>query len=297
MRIIAFFTLLFPALAGAQTYGGVGSRAEGMAGAFVAVADDASAIYWNPAGIATGATFDFQMFRRDGDAHSSWFAGASMPVLGIGVYRTHTVQGLPDRQVEGPGVVEVRALETTNVGVALVQTIVSKLVIGTTARMVTGGVAQQDSRRTFDFDAGAMVTAGHVRIGVSGRNLRKPSFEGPSGAVPVARQVRAGVALAPRALPAGVHGPYSLALDADLTTTSNLLGEFRLVAIGGEYWLAGGRVGARAGARWNTLETEYRALSAGMTIRLPRSLYVEGHMTKPHGDGDLEWSAGARVTF
>ena len=31
---------------------GVGARAEGMGGAFVAVSDDASALYWNCAGIA-----------------------------------------------------------------------------------------------------------------------------------------------------------------------------------------------------------------------------------------------------
>jgi threonine dehydratase len=31
---------------------GVGARAEGMGGAFVAVADDPSAVFWNPAGIA-----------------------------------------------------------------------------------------------------------------------------------------------------------------------------------------------------------------------------------------------------
>ena len=48
----------------AQTFGGIGTRAEGMGGAFVAVADDASAVYWNPAGIATGATFDFQVSGR-----------------------------------------------------------------------------------------------------------------------------------------------------------------------------------------------------------------------------------------
>ena len=297
MRIIAFFTLLFPALAGAQTFGGVGARAEGMAGAFVAVADDASAIYWNPAGIATGATFDFQVFRGDGKPDSSWFAGASMPVLGVGVYRTHTVQGLPDRQVEGPGVVEVRTLATTNVGLTFVQTVVPKVVIGTTARMVSGGIAGVDSRRTLAFEAGAMLAAGNFRVGVSGRNLRKPSFDGPAGAVAVSRQARAGVALVPRALPSGVHGPYSLALDVDLTKTSNTLGEYRLAAVGGEYWLARGLIGARAGIRWNTLDTNFRAVSGGLTVRLPRSLFAEGHMTKPSGEGDIEWSAGARVTF
>ena len=43
-----------PALATAQTVDTVGTRAAGMAGAFVAVADDASAAYWNPAGFAAG---------------------------------------------------------------------------------------------------------------------------------------------------------------------------------------------------------------------------------------------------
>ena len=32
----------------------LGVRAQGMAGAFVAVADDATAVYWNPAGLGTG---------------------------------------------------------------------------------------------------------------------------------------------------------------------------------------------------------------------------------------------------
>ena len=37
----------------------VGSRAAGMAGAFAGVADDASAVYWNPSGLATGALASF----------------------------------------------------------------------------------------------------------------------------------------------------------------------------------------------------------------------------------------------
>ena len=32
----------------------------GMGGAFVAVADDGSAIYWNPAGLATGPYFELR---------------------------------------------------------------------------------------------------------------------------------------------------------------------------------------------------------------------------------------------
>ena len=39
--------------AAAQIYEIVGTRAQGMGGAFVAVADDATATWWNPAGLAT----------------------------------------------------------------------------------------------------------------------------------------------------------------------------------------------------------------------------------------------------
>src|SRR5689334_2120727 len=39
----------------AQLFEAVGTRAQGLGGAFVAVADDATASWWNPAGLATGA--------------------------------------------------------------------------------------------------------------------------------------------------------------------------------------------------------------------------------------------------
>ena len=48
-------TLVAPRPAAAQPFDAVGTRAQGMAGAFVAVADDATATWWNPAGLATGA--------------------------------------------------------------------------------------------------------------------------------------------------------------------------------------------------------------------------------------------------
>jgi hypothetical protein len=303
MRIIAVFSLLlsltYPVAAHGQSFGGVGTRAEGMGGAFVAVADDASAIYWNPAGIATGATFDLQVSKGP---DSGLFIGAALPVLGAGYYRTREVTGLPtvsatpDRQ-NGSGQVHLRRLETTNFGVTVVQTVAPGLVIGTTARMVKGFVDSVESATTFDFDAGAIMSAWNLRFGVTARNILEPEFESGDGMVRMKRQFRAGVALAPRALPTGVQGPFTLAFDADLTTTPDVRGERRAAAAGGEYWLAKGLIGVRAGVRWSTVGDLNSALSGGVTVRLPKSIYVDGQMTKDSELSQNEWTAAARVTF
>jgi hypothetical protein len=304
MRIIAFFAvfllLLNPISAHAQVLGGVGTRAEGMGGAFVAVADDASAVYWNPAGIATGATFDLQVAKGPGP---NLFIGATLPILGATYYRTREVTGLPtvsdspDRQSGGSGDVQVRTLTTTNFGVTVVQSIVPALVIGTTARVVRGGIRGSEGRTTIDLDAGAMVSVWDMRLGVTARNLRSPDFPAQGGMVRMSRQVRVGAALVPRALPTGVHGPFSLAIDADLTTTPDARGDRRRAAAGGEYWLGKGLVGVRGGIRWSMLGDSRPALSGGFTARLPRSVHVEGQVTKQNESNEYEWTVGSRVTF
>jgi F plasmid transfer operon, TraF, protein len=307
MPILIFCTLFLavPALASSQGFGGIGTRAEGMGGAFVAVADDASAAYWNPAGVATGATLDFQVSGgltpvpvggSDLDG-TNFFMGLALPVLGMSFYRTHTVQGPPDRENGGSGRVPIRLLTTSNVGVTVVQTVVPNVVIGTTARIVWGGIEGFPSRTTGDFDAGAMVSAGNLRVGSTGRNLREPEFEIDEGTVEMKRHVRFGAALAPRSVPEGVHGPFSLAFDMDLTETPSSVGDTRRAAVGGEYWFAAGRVGVRAGVRWSTADTSLRSTSGGLTVRLPKSVHVEGQITKPNGNGDSEWLVGARITF
>ncbi len=97
-----------------------------------------------------------------------------------------------------------------------------------------------------------MMSAWNLRFGVTARNIMEPEFESEDGMVRMKRQFRAGVALAPRALPTGVHGPFTVAIDADLTTTPDVRGERRTAAAGGEYWLAKGLVGVRGGVRWST---------------------------------------------
>ena len=304
MRIIAVFATLllvaFPTFVHAQVFGGVGVRAEGMGGAFVAVADDASATYWNPAGIATGAIFDLQ---ASAGSRSFVFVGAALPMLGASYYRTRhvtalpTVSGSPDRQNEGSGEVQIRTFTTTNAGVTFVQTVVPGLVIGTTPRVVWGGIDGFENRSTVDLDAGAMVSAWDVRFGMTARNLREPEFQAANGVIALQRQFRVGAALAPRALPTGVHGPYTLAVDVDLTTTPDVGGKRRMAAVGGEYWVGKGLVGARGGVRWSTLGDSRRAFSGGFTVRLPRSIYVEGQMTKDNESDAGEFTVGGRVTF
>ena len=58
-----------------------------------------------------------------------------------------------------------------------------------------------------------------------------------------------------------------------------------MAAVGGEYWFGAGLVGARAGIRWSTLDLARRAISGGLTVRLPRSVHAEGQVTKPKPEG------------
>ncbi|MFQ6618371.1 MAG: PorV/PorQ family protein [Fidelibacterota bacterium] len=56
---------------------GVGSRAIGMGGAFVGVADDATALYWNPAGISRLRKVEAVL------VHTEWLAQTSFDYLGV----------------------------------------------------------------------------------------------------------------------------------------------------------------------------------------------------------------------
>ncbi len=82
----------------------VGSRAQGMGGAFVGLADDATALYWNPAGISrldrsqillvreqmfAGMTFDYAGFLFPLTRHQS--VGAAMTLLDVGEMEVTTI--------------------------------------------------------------------------------------------------------------------------------------------------------------------------------------------------------------
>src|SRR4026209_864897 len=81
----------------AQIVESVGSRALGMGGQFVAVAADSTALWWNPAGLATGPYSDISVGRSIVDLEKtetssarrdrlSWLAAAP-PAVGFRYYR------------------------------------------------------------------------------------------------------------------------------------------------------------------------------------------------------------------
>ena len=141
-----------------------------------------------------------------------------------------------------------------------------------------------------------MVSAGISGSGLTARNLREPEFQTESGVVRMQRQVRVGAALAPRSLPTGVHGPFSLAFDADLTTTTGAVRESA-----GEWQSAGstgwreGLVGARAGFDGTRQATRDPCVLGRYNGQVAVVLlYVEGHMTKADESDETVWSIGGQ---
>ena len=94
---------LGPGPAYGQPPPGPGIRAAGLSEAFVAVADDASAVYWNPAGLAIGDMFSSVIERVEtetetGDTGAQRFEtrllAVAVPSFGTSYYRLSSRQAL-----------------------------------------------------------------------------------------------------------------------------------------------------------------------------------------------------------
>src|SRR5687768_6471416 len=157
MRIIAVFALLLPLAlplsVHAQTFGGVGTRAQGMAGAFVAVADDASAVYWNPGGLARGAYFSLLVDggtsestpegRRLAGKESGWILALGTPALGLSYYRLRMTA--VNASGGNPDPFALNSLVTHHAGVTLVQSLTDGIAVGVTGKLIRGLAAEADA--------------------------------------------------------------------------------------------------------------------------------------------------------
>ncbi len=305
----------------AQEYEAVGARALGMGGAFVAVADDASAVYWNPAGLATGRFFSvvFDTSRRavddDGTTASrlgTTLAAVGTPPLGLSYYRltsTAARAGNADGTDPTSGSSAER-LRTSHVGVTLVQTLLDGLHLGGTLKYVRGDTAggsvpggpdealdaartlAHEGSGTFDMDLGLMADFRYVRAGLALRNVLTPEFRtADGGTLTLDRQVRAGIAvLASDAL--------IVTADADLRRVADLAGESRHVAVGVEQRAWRNRLGLRAGVRASTVGPSRTTLTAGGSLAIRTGVYVDGYVAAGVGDRAASGGGGGfRVIF
>src|SRR5947209_688059 len=129
--------------ASAQTTDVIGVRAQGMGGAFTAVADDATASWWNPAGLAGGAFFNalLEVDRPDTNTSDSIRGVAvAYPALGLSYYR------LPLRQIRVSGSTGATATSRQEdegalslYGVTVGQSLGNHLVLGSTLKLLRAG--------------------------------------------------------------------------------------------------------------------------------------------------------------
>lgn len=311
----------------AQLVEAVGERALGMGGAFVAVASDSSATWWNPAALADGPFFDLTLGRTTDGRHFdvpaardglSGFA-LSTPVVGATFYRlgitgaSAAVAQVPGDRQDGKAPLGLRSWSASVAGGTLVQTLVDGVHVGTTLKYVRGrvrtGVADSanglesaldaagdlDGGRAenrFDLDVGVLALAGPVRVGLLVRNVRAPEFG--DGAFRLPRQSRVGAAFSAEQIGGAA---LTLAVDADLQSYLTSGGERRVIAVGAEQWLAGKRLGIRGGARFNQVGHAERALTAGASVALRPGSYLEAHVVGGGSPAERGWGTGIHVSF
>jgi hypothetical protein len=296
----------------------VGERALGMGGAFVAVADDATAVHWNPAGLVSGPsagmTIGWHRFQfgnhKDEVQPGPVRRRASLTSLGTWPLGLAYGRFETSRLIEGPaGEVIAETLQTSQYSATILQSAGSGLVIGSTLKYVRGHVAEApaggatggdaleaagdlEGRRhgRFDLDLGLMANLAPLRVGLTWKNLRSPSFGAePTVANTLPRQARLGVALLPSA-------GLTLAMDVDLNTVDLRDGLRRMFAFGGEGQL-GPRLVVRSGARLN-LEGARRLVGAvGLSLGLRAGVWLDAHYAQGRNDEQREFGAALRAGF
>jgi len=296
---------------GQSVFETTGSRALGMAGAFTGVANDATSVFWNPAGLASGApagmTVGWADFRT-GDQKGLPVAGpdhrtsklVSLGTWPVGVSYGHfqdvALVSRPD------GSQAAQSIKTAQYGLTILQTVAEGLVVGSTVRYIRGSVSsmpvnaasaedalEQASKLeghttgAIDADVGAMADMGKVRLGLTVRNLRAPEFVDPAGFTTVFhREARLGLAVLP------TNG-LTLAMDLDLDTVDLRDGPRRIFAVGGEDRI-GKRLALRCGTRWSVRGNRRRVTAVGASVAIRPNFWLDTHYT--HGGIDADRGLG-----
>jgi hypothetical protein len=317
--------------AAAQTFEVVGTRAAGMGGAFVAVADDASATYWNPAGLALGNVFSAVIDRKADRVEEKTAADPSsrgtgllltvgMPVLGFTYYQLQSSSATPldltaapvgNSRQPGSGLVQLDRLVTHHTGVTLVQSLFRGVSVGTTLKAVHGTVSTvvvSDSDRKalldraddlpgegetkFDADLGVMAGSGKVKLGLTVRNLTEPSFA-QSGPSSDSLRLR-------RQFRGGVAVSFidgwAAASDFDFTENGPATDPVRSLAFGVEGHVIP-KAFVRSGFRLSTTGKARPSIAGGGSYKVWSALLIDGQATWGGENADRSWGVAARFVY
>jgi hypothetical protein len=321
----------------AQIYESVGIRAQGMGGAFVAVADDATATWWNPAGLAGGAYVntiieygtaqDPRVATDSSGAVPAWRVntkGVSIayPALGLSYYRLVVAQIQPvtaigtdplSRQDPGRAPVRQTSLVLQQFGVTVGQSVGNHLVLGSTLKLVHGGSGASSAvAADASLDQAAGLPTGSethpdldlgamARFGAVSIGAVVKNVREPSfgsGDAVVDLRRQARVGLAAASgKKRGAMSAFTVAVDADLTRTAMATGDVRHVAAGLEGWLFGSSLGLRGGVSANTIGSARPAAGAGLSLALRKGTYVDSQATFGSDQSRKGWGFALRVTF
>ncbi len=120
----------------------VGPRSKAMGGAFVGLADDVSALYWNPAGIAKAEEKSIMFSHTEWLADISFdFAGATFPIEGfgtIGAFITSlTMPEMQVRTVEQPeGTGQLFGASDLALGISYARTLTDRFSVGANFKFI-----------------------------------------------------------------------------------------------------------------------------------------------------------------
>jgi len=296
-------------LESAQTIEEVGARAQGMGGAFVAVANDSTATWWNTAGMAAAPFVDMTGGIGRPTDGTSWGIAVATPVLGASYYRLQTPGTQTFAPTAGPGGdrqerrVELpqRSLRIGQFGATLAHSVFSRLHVGTTIKVVHGfpeaDVVDESGETHPDVDVGGLGIVGPVRIGVVARNLASPVVvHAAGGDIRLDRQVRVGAAFDGALRPVDRTVPLVVSVDADVMSYHTIRGPRRVIAAGVERWFAAKRFGARAGVRFNQVGEQERTVSAGASYRIVSIVSAEGFVTAGSRP-ERAWGVSVRASY
>jgi long-subunit fatty acid transport protein len=157
---------------------GIGPRATAMAGTFTGLADDVTALYWNPAGIA------WLKNRRFMAAHSEWFAdinhefaGLTLPISAssaLGV--SFTALSTPDMeqttidQPDGTGI--FFDVQDISIGLSYARRMTERFSFGATVKYIQQKLFNETAQ-TFAVDLGGILHTGFkgMRLGITMNNF------------------------------------------------------------------------------------------------------------------------------